>query len=106
MPINQVGECLPAPQFQRRAQLLRRLAGSVRGERGPALPDQLLEPARIQLTLRELEAVRARPGHHDGPVSRRVERLAQPRDVHVEGVLGTDRRLLAPQLMDKHVTRD
>ena len=96
--VGEVGERRPAPQPERLAQLRR---ASVR-VLSPPLGDEPLEAAEVRLLGRCLEHVAgiARDDHV------RAERLAELRDVVLEGVLGRRRRLSGPELLDQLIGGD
>ena len=98
----EVAEGGAAPELKRRAQARGSRSRLVRRELAAALPDQPLEPVRVELAVVDLQAVRTRPGQQHG----RAESLAEPGDVHLKAALRARRRLIAPQVVDEGSARD
>ena len=104
--IAEIGQRGAAPQRQRLAEVRRRLAGRVRRQRLPPLPGQALEPAHIDMLVLDPQQVRARPGQHQLIPGGIPQRLAQPGDVHLQGVLRARGKMLPPQLVSQNIAGD
>ena len=85
--IAEIGQRRAPPQRQRLAKLRRRLAGRVRRERPPPLPGETLEQRTSNARPRPAAGTHPAASAPPGPRGR-LQRLAQPRDVHLQGVLG------------------
>ena len=92
---REVGQRRAAPQRRRLAQTGRRLLGTAGREQAAPLFDEPLEPVGVELSRPDAELV-ARCGR-DQDVGVVPKRLAQARDVHLHGLHGAGRRVLAPQ---------
>ena len=95
--VLEVGERRAPPERECLAKHIVRLPGRTRGEQLPALVEQTLEPLQVESTRLEPEPVPRRPRLDD----RLAEQLTQLRDVHLHGLDGGRRRLLAPELVDE-----
>lgn len=95
--IAQVGEWRAAPEREGLVELVRRLPQLVRRQRLPSQPGQALEPVDIEFVRPHLQAVRAWAGRQQLPVGGLLQRLAQPRNIHLQGMLRACRRMLAPK---------
>ncbi len=90
-----IGERRTAPERQRLAQEL----GGLRGLALPRLRDELVEGADVDVALDEV----ARLARLDRPVA---ERLAEARDIDLQGGRGCRGRLVPPELVDQPLCRD
>ena len=102
--IAEIGQRGATPQGQRLAEVRRRLLGRVRRQRLPPLPGQALEPVHIDMLVLDPQQVRARPGQHWLIPGSILQRLAQPGDVHLQGVLRARGKMLPPQLVNQNIT--
>ena len=100
---GQIRQRAPAPERQRLLEHRRRPRRAARGQLAAALPDQALEPVRVDALGIEPELVAVLAGL-DLPAA--PERAAQPRDVDLHGLGGRGRRTLAPQLVDQPVAAE
>ena len=104
MLVGEVRQRRPAPQgepaLQRRGRR-RRAAG---GELAPALLEQPLEAAGVQLLRPDGQHVAVIAGGEGAAAAR--ERLPQPRDLHVEHARRGVRRRVAPELVDHALRRE
>ena len=101
--VREVGERVAAPERKRGLERRERLGRLAVGVRPPALLEQPLEADDVDLLRLDLEDVAA------GPCQQRLvrlERLAQPRDLDVEAVVGRPRRPVRPKRVDQPVARD
>ncbi len=107
--VGEVGQRGAAPQREPLPeQLGRAVRHSVRKRRA-ALGEQALEARGVHLVRVDVDHVSAllRDDQTVGArAAARLERLAQPRDVHLEALRGRGRRMLVPELVDQPVARD
>jgi hypothetical protein len=98
----ELGETVTTPERERFAQARSGGRGVVAQHGVAALDDEAFEPGCVELAGSEMSGISGHPGHE------RVgaELLAQPRDVHLQGVRGGTRRRLAPHLVDQPLHRD
>ena len=106
--VGDIGQGGAAPQ---RESALERAGGLLRaagGELAATLGDELLEPVRVDPLTIERQPIAALVRDHDSfplgatPVGR-GQRLAQPRDLHIQRLARTGRRSLAPQVVDEPI---
>ena len=91
---GELGERRSAPQLQRLAQLRGRVLRASGRQRVAAVGDLAFEALGVELAGAYAEAVAGRRGDQHVGV---VERLAQPRDVDLDGLDRAGRHVLAPQ---------
>ena len=104
--IPEISQRRAPPQGQRFAETLRRAVGGAGGEQAPRVFGQALEPRYVNLLLGHLQQIAAGLGQHARAVGHRIQPLAQPPDVDIDRVVGTGRRMLAPDVLDEHVATD
>jgi hypothetical protein len=95
--IADISQRRTAPKRQRLAKIRRRPARRAGLERATALPGKALETARVDTLPGGLQNVGTGAGQQHRATGRRFECLPEPGDVHLQRVLGTPRRALAPQ---------
>src|SRR4029450_775594 len=71
-------------------------------ECGAALLEQSAEPVAVELPRLDAQQVPAAP-REEHSLTSTVQRLPQPRDVDLDDLRGTGRRLVWPQLVDQPV---
>jgi hypothetical protein len=115
--VGEVRQRRTPPQPQRLAQNPRGLPGVPSRQRVAPVVNQRAEAIKIELARRDAKEV-AMPTSHQCPVDRGVaigsgsdgavgtERLAQPRDLRLQGLRRSRRRSLAPQIVDQTVDGD
>jgi hypothetical protein len=76
-------------------------------ERLACLLEQDLEAVQVELAVRDVQQVAGCAGDEQRVAAAvRAERLAQPRDMDLEGVVRGRRRIVGPQLLDQAVAGD
>ena len=107
--VGEIRERRAAPEPQRLSQELHRALRRAVGERPRALLEQPLETCPVELVGCDPDLIAA-PARHDHAVGAggitTVERLAKPRDVHLQALGSAGGRVLAPQLVDQSVGRN
>jgi hypothetical protein len=93
---HEVGESRPAPEVERIVEQSRSLVG----RRLPRLLDEPLEAEEIELVRCDPDQVTGLPGDDHFA---RAKRLSQLRDVILECVGGSTRRLRSPELVDEAI---
>src|SRR5262249_3956193 len=101
--VADVGQRLTAPQRECLAEIRGRPPGCVGCERATAVAREALEPAHIDVLPGGPQEVGAGPGEHNWAPGRWFQRLAEPRDIHLQGVLRTRGGMLPPQPVDKDI---
>jgi hypothetical protein len=100
---RQVAQRISAPQLQSLTQQHRRPFGRVLLQGGPAEPYERGEAADVQRLRAGLDQVAAGVGAYGSGIRGAAERAAQTQHVVLEGVVGAERRRIAPQAMDQGV---
>src|SRR5207244_2870545 len=93
-----------APERERFPQRLGSLLGIAGGEFRPAFLEQPSKAVAVELARLDTKHVAVPAGQEDS-VTGAVQRLAQPRDVHLNDLRGARRRLVRPELVDQAVAR-
>jgi hypothetical protein len=91
---REVGQWRAAPQPQRLAEQDRGLRGLPRVQRPAPVLGQMREALGVELVSADVQAVARRRRHQRVRVT---ERLAQPRDVDLDGLRSAGRSVLSPQ---------
>ena len=98
--VRETCEGLPAPELERRAQLLRSAPDRTVGEGRLSLSDQTLEPARVDSLGRDVQGIAGRAAADRILVS---ERPPQPGDVRAQRRRGVARQLALPELVGQTI---
>ncbi len=99
--VDEVGEGWPTPERERLAERGLRGLGVVSLQRAPALLGEAREAMDVDVIRGELEHVPRRTGRDHGP-----ERLAELRDVDLDGVRSRVGRVAGPERVDEAVGGD
>ena len=77
--------------------------GKVYGKTATDFAGEALEPAHVDVLPGGPQQVGAGPGEHHLAPGGRLQRLPEPGDIHLQGVLRTCRGMLPPQPVDKDI---
>ena len=104
--VCELGQRGPAPELERLAERRRGGGGVAVGEQPAPVPEQPLEPQRVDLAGVDLEHVAGWPRRQRGRAPGRRERLAQLRDPYAQRRASARRWLAAPDLVEQAVLGD
>src|SRR5215471_1745534 len=102
--VADLGQRLTAPQRERLAEVRRRPARFVGRERATAVAGEALETAHVDVLRRGPQEVGTRPGEQHLAPGGRLQRLPEPGDVYLQGVLRARGGVLPPQPVDEDIT--
>ena len=104
--VRELGQRGSAPELERLAERRRRCRGVAVGEQPAPLPEEPLEPQRVDLAGVDFEHVAGWSSRQRGRAPGRGERLAQLRDPDAQRRASARRRLAAPDLVEQAVLGD